>query len=133
MFDRSEASTAAAVGSTGLAEVIAGLLLVLLLIVSLAWLYKRFGAGTLGVGGMIKIRAAISLGNRDRIALIVVGGKHLLVGISPGRISTLHVFDQAPEFSDGPLPSPERTSSVEAAPDSAFAHKLHKALAGLRT
>lgn len=83
------------VSSSGLVEVVVGLIFVVLLIFALAWLYKRFGNAGMGMGNLIRVIAAMSLGSRDRIALIEVGQKQLLIAISPGRISTLHVFEDA--------------------------------------
>jgi flagellar protein FliO/FliZ len=82
------------IGSGSIMDVLLGLAFIIILIFSLAWLFKKFGSGSLGLGGLIRVIAAMSLGGRDRIALISVGDKQLLLGISPGRIATLHVFDE---------------------------------------
>lgn len=87
------------VNADGLIELVFGLLFVIIVIFTLAWAFKRFGSGGLGMGGVIKVLAAMSLGNRDRIALISVGSQQLLIGISPGRISTLHAFDEPLDLS----------------------------------
>ena len=81
------------IGSSSIVDVLLGLAFIIILIFFLAWLFKKFGSGSLGLGGLIKVIAAMSLGGRDRIALISVGDKQLLLGISPGRIATLHVFE----------------------------------------
>jgi flagellar protein FliO/FliZ len=44
-------------------------------------------------GGMLKIIGGISMGSRERIVLLQVGSEQLLVGVSPGRINTLHVLE----------------------------------------
>ncbi len=86
--------TVSPINANGLVELLLGLIFVVFLIFALAWAFKRFGNGGLGMSGLIKVIAAMSLGNRDRIALISVGDKQLLIGISPGRISTLHVLEE---------------------------------------
>jgi len=78
----------------GLFDVVIGLAFIVFLIFALALLFRKFGNTGVGVGGLIKVVAAMSLGGRDRIALISVGQKQMLLGISPGRIATLHVFEE---------------------------------------
>lgn len=82
---------------TGLFDVVIGLAFIVFLIFALAFLFRKFGNAGVGMGGLIKVVAAMSLGGRDRIALISVGQKQMLLGISPGRIATLHVFEEAIE------------------------------------
>lgn len=77
-----------------LAQVAIWLVVVVLVILASAWLLRRFGGGMLGGGQTIRILSATSLGGRDRLALVQVGEQQLLLGVSPGRINTLHVFDE---------------------------------------
>lgn len=110
------------ISNSGILEMMAGLIFVVVLIFVLAWLYKRLGNNALGLSNAIKVIAAMSLGNRDRIALIEVGEKQMLIGISPGRISTLHVFDEQIE-----LPTNRESSETD------FASKLQSVLAGIKS
>lgn len=111
--------------ASGLADVLLGLMLIIVLIFALAWLFKKFGSAGLGLGGLIKVVAAMSLGGRDRIALISVGEKQMLLGISPGRISTLHVFDEAID-----LEAQKIGLSTASANSSDFASKLQNLISG---
>lgn len=80
--------------SSHLANTAAGLALVLALIVGLGWLLRRFG-GLPNIGkGVVTIVGGISLGARERAVLLQVGETRLLVGVSPGRIQTLHVLSK---------------------------------------
>src|SRR5690606_8975140 len=45
-------------------------------------------------GQHIRVISLYPLGPRDRLALVEVGGRQLLLGISPGRITTLHVLEE---------------------------------------
>jgi flagellar protein FliO/FliZ len=45
-------------------------------------------------GQYIRLVSALPMGPRDRLLLVEVGGKHILLGASPGRINTLHVFEE---------------------------------------
>jgi flagellar protein FliO/FliZ len=118
----SSLSSSGPISSSGIIEMLGGLIFVVLLIFALAWLFKRMGSNSFGLGGVIRVLAAMSLGNRDRIALIEVGEKQMLIGISPGRISTLHVFDEPVELAEGRV-----------AVDSDFASKLQSMLSGTRS
>ncbi len=97
----SSLSASGPITSSGIVEMTSGLIFVVLLIFALAWLFKRMGTNSFGLSSAIKILAAMSLGNRDRIALIEVGEKQMLIGISPGRIATLHVFDEPVDLAVG--------------------------------
>ena len=87
------------------------LLLVILLIIGVAWVLRRSGRFGSALGGQLRAIGGLSLGGRDRILLVDAGGTHLLLGISPAGIRTLHVFpeplelderygDGAPPFAD---------------------------------
>lgn len=88
---KSDSSTT---GSTLLSMVV-GLALVVGLIAAVAWGMKRFSSMTPAGGKHIKVLSASAVGTRERIALVEVGDKKILVGITPQTINTLHVFDSA--------------------------------------
>jgi len=77
-----------------LAQTTLGLLVVLLVIGAAAWAFKRFGNVHVGAQGRMKIIGGISLGTRERAVLLQVGDQQLLIGVSPGRVQTLHVLDK---------------------------------------
>jgi flagellar protein FliO/FliZ len=58
------------------------------------------------------------VGSRERVILLRAGDKHLLIGVAPGRVQTLHVFDQALQ--------PDAKQDAAAAP--AFGELLRRAL-----
>jgi len=76
----------------GLLRVVLGLALVLALVFAAAWLMRRLraiqGAGTDG----IIVLAQTSLGARERVILVQVGGQKLLLGAGPGNVRTLLVL-----------------------------------------
>ncbi|MFP4647702.1 MAG: flagellar biosynthetic protein FliO [Halorhodospira sp.] len=73
-------------------RVLVALLLVLALIVGLAWLLRRYSPGA-AVGGPMRVLASVPVGQRERIVLVQVGEVQLLLGVAPGRVQTLHVFE----------------------------------------
>ncbi len=71
-----------------------GLVAVIAVIYGCAWLIRRMT----GMAGMnnsaIRVVSVLAIGTRERIALVEVGGQQILLGITPGSIRTLQVFDE---------------------------------------
>ena len=106
------ASAAAPAVSSGVAgqltQLVFGLLLVLGLIFFLAWLLRRVQqAGPAGKGQVIELIGSRALGPRDRLMLVQVGNEQILLGLSPGTITALHVLKepvQVPENAEKATP-----------------------------
>ncbi len=76
-------------------QVLLALLLVLALIGAMAWMIRRFGnVSGVGRSGPLKVITAVSVGQRERVVLIEVGERQLLLGVAPGRVEKLHVLEQ---------------------------------------
>lgn len=71
-----------------------GLAVVVGLIFLLGYVMRRVGPLAPQGGQHIRLISSYPLGPRDRLALVEVGGEQLLLGISPGRITTLHVLNE---------------------------------------
>lgn len=101
-----------------LLRVLLGLALVLALVFAAAWLMRRLraiqGAGTDG----ITVLAQTSLGARERVVLVQVGGQKLLLGAGPGNVRTLLVLAaDAPEASvNTPGAEPGSAAALSATP-----------------
>ncbi len=80
------------VSSSYLLKLSGALIFILLLIFGLAWFMKKIQLTQQSQNGLIQIVSAISVGQRDRIALIQVGDEQVLVGLTPGRIEKLHTL-----------------------------------------
>ncbi|MBX8622830.1 flagellar biosynthetic protein FliO [Pseudomonas fluorescens] len=81
-----------------LTQLVLGLLLVLGLIFFLAWLLRRVQqAGPAGKGQVIELIGSRALGPRDRLMLVQVGNEQILLGLSPGTITALHVLKEPVE------------------------------------
>lgn len=77
------------------------LVLVLGVIFAIAWLMRWMQRARLGGGvSNLRINGGIQVGARERVLMVQAGDKHLLIGVAPGRVQTLHVFDQAPTVSE---------------------------------
>lgn len=103
------AAPAAGSGIAGqLAQLVLGLLLVLGLIFFLAWLLRRVQqAGPAGKGQVIDIVGSRALGPRDRLVLVQVGNEQILLGLSPGTITALHVLKEPVQVPSAEQASPE--------------------------
>ena len=81
-----------------LTQLVFGLLLVVGLIFFLAWLLRRVqNAGPAGKGQVIELIGSRALGPRDRLLLVQVGSEQILLGLSPGTITALHVLKEPVE------------------------------------
>lgn len=81
-------------GQHYLMQLTSGLVIVLLCIIVLAWLAKRFNRLQSTPDGLLEIVSGLSVGARERIVLVKAGRRHLLIGVSPGHVSTLCELDQ---------------------------------------
>lgn len=80
------------VSSAYLLKLTGGLVFIVVIIFGLAWAMKKMQLTQHSNNGLIQIISAISVGQRDRIALIQVGDEQILVGLTPGRIQKLHAL-----------------------------------------
>lgn len=99
------------------AQLLLGLLFIIGLIFLLGYLMRRIGPLAAQGGQHIRVLSSLPLGPRDRLMLVDVAGKQILLGASPGRISTLHVFEEP--IADVP---------AQGAPTGDFAQKLQALL-----
>lgn len=74
-------------------QIITYLVLVIFLIIGSAWLFRRYGRINSAANGELKIVSGLSVGQRERILLVEMGGIRLLLGVAPGHVQTLHVLD----------------------------------------
>lgn len=109
-----ENTVRAGVGWADIMTVAGGLGLVLLVIFGCAWMVRRIGLAPSANTSHIKVLAVLAVGSRERITLIEVGGKQLLLGVTANQINTLHSFDE-------PV-----VDSTKIKNNSEFAQKLHQ-------
>ncbi|CDF85267.1 flagellar biosynthetic protein FliO [Pseudomonas sp. QL9] len=83
-------------GSAGaqLLQLLVGLVLVVGLIFLLAWLVRRMQHFGPRSNQAIKLVASQALSPRDRLLLVQVGEEQILLGLTPGRITPLHVLKE---------------------------------------
>lgn len=79
--------------SASLIQVTIALLLMVGLILGLAWLMKRFANPLFQQQKDLRLVASLSLGVKEKIILVEVAGKQLVLGVTPQQITSLHVID----------------------------------------
>jgi flagellar protein FliO/FliZ len=83
------APTAAPSSAGSLLQVVFGLLVVLGLLAAALWFLKRMGGGRFAPGAVVKIIGGVSVGNRERVMVVEVADQWIVIGVAPGRVSTL--------------------------------------------
>jgi flagellar protein FliO/FliZ len=114
--------TAQIVSSGAVLQWVFALLFVLIAFGCLVWLLKRSGHFALTGKNQMSVVSALSLGMREKLVLVNIGEKQLLLGVTPGRIDKLLEL-----VGDDRL----YRSQIGGAVDSGlFAQKLHDVLKG---
>ena len=78
------------VGSLG--QVTLSLGIVLAVIFAAAWALRRMRGFSKTAGHSLDVLADLPLGQKERAVLIRCGTTQLLLGVAPGRVTTLHVL-----------------------------------------
>ncbi|MCP4596515.1 flagellar biosynthetic protein FliO [Neptuniibacter sp.] len=74
-------------------QLVVGLAVVVFLIFGISWLFRRF-SGIAPVSRNMRVLGVMPLGTREKAVLVQVGGKQILLGVAPGRVSHLQSFDE---------------------------------------
>jgi flagellar protein FliO/FliZ len=82
--------------SSGLLRVIIALLVVLGAVIAAGRFARRMRGFSGGSNSALEVVGQLSVGARERAVLIRVGERQLLLGVAPGSVRTLHVFDDMP-------------------------------------
>ena len=82
------------VNLASVSQVFAALLIIIVIILGGAWLYKRSGLLNGTSGSSIKVISALSLGGKEKAVLLQVGKEQILVGVTPGHIRKLHSLSE---------------------------------------
>ena len=56
------------------------------------------------MSGNMRVLSSVSVGQRERAVLLQVGDQQVLVGVGPGNVRKIHVFDE-------PVVDPKETST----------------------
>ena len=92
-----------------LLQVVGSFVVVILLLVAVLVVLKRFNGVSTSMGGDLRVVSSVGVGQRERAVLLQVGEQQVLLGVGPGNVRTLHIFDEpavtatssaTPSFSD---------------------------------
>ena len=77
-----------------------GLIVVVSAIIGIAWMVKKYGKFTVLEPGKLQVVASISLSAREKVVLLKADNTQILIGVAPGQLRTLHIFDEDQSSSD---------------------------------
>jgi len=87
-------------GNMDAGSMIVSLLLVLLAIVIAAWILKKLQVGGSTANGL-KVITSLNLGSKERLVVVQVGEKQLLLGLTGQQINLLDTLDEPIEIKSG--------------------------------
>ena len=79
--------------SQALLQLVLGLVVVVALILVCSWLLRRF-SGMAPIAKNMRVVSVLPLSAREKVVLVNVGDKQILLGVAPGRVSHLESFDE---------------------------------------
>jgi flagellar protein FliO/FliZ len=97
------ATPPSAVGAGSMLQFAFGLAVVLGLILAAGWFMKRFNVGP-KAPGTVKVIAGASVGQRERVVVVEIGDKWLVLGVAPGRVNALTEMPRG-ELTAAPAPA----------------------------
>ena len=92
-----------------LLQVLGSFVVVILLLVAVLVMLKRFNGVSTSMGGDMRVVSSVGVGQRERAVLVQVGEQQFLLGVGPGNVRILHIVDEpavtstsssTPNFSD---------------------------------
>jgi flagellar protein FliO/FliZ len=86
---RADTAAAPGVATSQIISLLAAMILVVAAIVAVAWLLKRFSPRGFRDAGILRIVAGTAVGQRERVMVIEIGTRWLVIGVAPGRVSML--------------------------------------------
>ncbi len=90
-------SSTAAIDTLDYFKVLLGLVFVIALFLLSSFLFKRFGNASMTGRGQIRLVDGLHLGNRERLVLVELKDKQILLSITPGQINKLDTIDVSSE------------------------------------
>lgn len=114
--------------SDSLGRMVFGTVIVLLVIAAIAWVLRRVLPGQgLAQAGVIKQVGGVQLGPRERVVVLEVSGRWLVVGVSPGQMTALGEVEPATAAPvSGNASHDASNSAVD--PQAPFAVRLQQAM-----
>ena len=124
------AADAAPGPAASLVRTMLGLLVVLAVMAAIAWFMKRVGPVARGGSAQaLRIVGGVSVGSREKVVVLEVGGRWLVVGVAPGQVNAIADLE-AMEIAPNEALNYDNVPGAQAlaAKGQAFAGWLRKAL-----
>lgn len=119
---------------TGIGRILIGMLVVLVVMGALAWCAKRMMPSVGGQAGVIKMVGGLSVSPRERVMVLEIGNKWVVVGVSSGQMTALSEMP-APNAMADAITKTESTATASAEASSTspaltgtFAQRLQTAM-----
>lgn len=109
--------------ASSLGQMVLGLGVVIALLLASLWLIKRLTSPR-GASVGLKVLGGVSIGSRERVVLVEVADKVLVLGVSAANVNTLHTLDAA-EFRQAADSAPTQSA---ARPEGEFSRWLRLSL-----
>ncbi len=91
-------------GLSTMLSVVFGLALVMAAIGAAAWLARRYLPGVRAGGGPVRVVGGVHVGTRERVVIVEVRDKWLVLGVTGTHVNLLHTLDRPPEGAQGGVP-----------------------------
>lgn len=88
-------SVATPSATNSMLKVIIALVIVLAVLAGIAWLLKQFNLQHGNQNTVAKIVGGVSVGSRERLIVVEVADRWLVVGVSPGQITSIANLDKS--------------------------------------
>ena len=86
-------ASSAAINMSDYFKVLFGLIFVIGLFLASTFLFKRYGNSSMAGRGQIRLIDGLHLGNRERLVLVELKDKQILLSITPGQINKLDTVE----------------------------------------
>ncbi len=116
-------SAVPSLGFGAVLQTLLGLVFVLALVFGCAWLARRLGLQPMQRSALVKTIGGVSLGGKERVAVVEVGDTWLVLGAAPGNVRLLHTMP-AGSLSEGSTAA----MATPGAPPGSFAQRFRDAL-----
>lgn len=80
------------VGVGAVLQTLVGLAVVVALVFACAWLARRLGLQPSARGQLVRTVGGVSLGGKERVAVVEIGDTWLVLGTAPGSVRLLHTM-----------------------------------------
>lgn len=85
---------ASTINMTDYFKVLLGLVFVIALFLGSTFLFKRYGSPSMTGQGQIRLVDGLHLGNKERLVLVELNDKQILLSITPGQVNKLDTINK---------------------------------------